>query len=233
MISHKEANDKLTKDFSVNFTNGIYDINSGTFHEEQNNLAFPNTGYQYTSWKDLDPLISSEFLSFIYRIFPNHNDLQIFIQKTCEFIFKTQYVCFWYGTGCNGKSTLAELLELTFGQYVNESNDVFIHKDSYITYTHTNTNTINKSDSSDSDESIELDVSNNKPLYKKLLIISCIKPSLDLNYVQFNEIINNTIFFSDTMLSCWKIYFFHFLLEYYHINQNKSIYSSIIKETLY
>ena len=104
----------------IGFENGIYDISTLTFRDgrPEDYVSF-STQIMYIEFDENDPVVL-EIKHFVNCVVPNP-DLQKYIMQLLasylEGSTRDQKFHIWTGSGANGKSTLIELFEMSFGEY--------------------------------------------------------------------------------------------------------------------
>ena len=114
-ISKLDANPML-----MGFKNGVYDFSSGTFREGKHSdyLTF-STGYDYIDY-DASAIEVKEIYAFLSQIIPNKPVLEYLLKVLGRSLIGIADEHFYILTGlsgANGKSTLINFLEDTFGDY--------------------------------------------------------------------------------------------------------------------
>jgi len=110
--------DSLDKQpYLIGFNNGIYDMESYEFRSGRpTDYVSMSVGYDY---KPEHTKHYAELLQFLEDIQPNEEERHYMLTLCSMSLIGKQIEIFhiWKGTGCNGKSTMAKLLEQTFGEY--------------------------------------------------------------------------------------------------------------------
>lgn len=127
LYKHKEPDflNKLnTKINIINFTNGVYDFKTKTFRKAlYDDYSTFSTNYDYMEINDdeiIQHKIISEIFDFLSKIIPNKNMLDYLLKILGKSLIgkpDEEFFIFTGANGANGKSTLINLLEKTFGDY--------------------------------------------------------------------------------------------------------------------
>ncbi len=127
MYKNKEPDfiNKLnTKIYIINFTNGVYDFKLRTFRKAvYDDYATFTTNYDFMNLDENEMLhnnIISEIFEFLNKIIPNKNVLDYLLKILGKSLVgkpDEKFFIFTGPNGANGKSTLINLLEKTFGDY--------------------------------------------------------------------------------------------------------------------
>lgn len=114
--------------YLINFTNGVYDLNNGTFNEIVNPNHHISTGYDYVPY-DENTMISQEIDEFMGKIFSNIEVREYFLSVVASCLIgvhNTQSFYILLGSESSGKSTLTNLINETFGGYSRSLNSSII-----------------------------------------------------------------------------------------------------------
>ena len=102
--------------FGINFPNGYYNLKDNTFFPSDSKYMCTNvTGYDYVTDKECP-----KFTEFLRKIIPNDATREFFEQCVGMSVVGKVYeevMVFLVGDGCNGKSTLANILSQVMGTY--------------------------------------------------------------------------------------------------------------------
>lgn len=104
------------------FNNGVFDFNDGSFRRGlPEDYISKTTGINYTPIDQVKKLREySELNTFLDQLFPDPNLRKYqmdFMASLCVGGNENHQMCFWLGTGANGKTALVTLLEKAFGEY--------------------------------------------------------------------------------------------------------------------
>lgn len=104
--------------YLVGFTNGVYDLRRGIFRKgSSEDMIGKSVGYAYKEFSKDDNVIK-EIETFIENIQPD-KDMRDYLMAYCASFLegsnKDQKFMIWTGKGKNGKGTLIDLLDNTFG----------------------------------------------------------------------------------------------------------------------
>ena len=110
------ADDYDVDQFGLNCPNGYYNLKDNSFYPSDSKYMCTNvTGYNYSTDKDCP-----EFKTFLKKILPEDNVREFFEQCVGMAAVGKVYeevMVFLVGDGCNGKSTLANILSQVMGSY--------------------------------------------------------------------------------------------------------------------
>ena len=107
--------------YLVGFNNGIYDLKIGLFRKgSPDDYVSLTTKYDYMSNLNDDSVEVSTLIKFLTSVFPNdelRKYVLCFVASLLEGGNNDQKMFFWTGSGSNGKGTLTDLINITFGDY--------------------------------------------------------------------------------------------------------------------
>lgn len=120
MFFDGEFKDKLDTDCNlVCFENGMYDISRDEFRDGQpDDNVSKCTGITYNTDYSMDHEIIQEIFGFLRKVQPDPGMLDYVMTVLASFLggsTEEQTFQIWTGSGSNGKSTIIELFEKTFG----------------------------------------------------------------------------------------------------------------------
>lgn len=106
--------------YLVGFDNGIYDLKNRLFRKGcPDDMVSKSTKYAYTEYSYDDQIII-DIENFLSSIQPQE-DMRLYLMCYCASFFEAsnrdQKFMIWIGAGSNGKGTLIDLLDNTFGEY--------------------------------------------------------------------------------------------------------------------
>ena len=104
--------------YLVGFTNGVYDLKQKIFRKgSSEDMIGKSVGYSYKEFTRDDPIVK-QIEKFIENIQPK-NDMRNYLMAYCASFLegsnKDQKFMIWTGCGSNGKGSLIDLLDNTFG----------------------------------------------------------------------------------------------------------------------
>ena len=119
LFLQKDFESKLDQNvYLVGFSNGVYDLKTRIFRKgEPDDLIKKNVGYDYKEFKRDSPIIK-EIENFLESIQPEkdmRDYLGAYISSFLEGSNKDQKFMIWTGCGQNGKGSLIDLIDNTFG----------------------------------------------------------------------------------------------------------------------
>lgn len=119
MFFDPEFSNKLdTKNNLICFKNGVYEIDSAKFRDGQpDDYISKTTGIEYRTFSYKDDTVQ-EIVSFLSKVQPNESMREYVMKVLASFLggsTEEQTFQIWTGSGSNGKSTIIELFERTFG----------------------------------------------------------------------------------------------------------------------
>lgn len=119
LFLQKDFESKLDQNiYLVGFSNGVYDLKNKQFRKgEPSDLIRKNVGYNYKEFKP-DNYIIKEIESFLESIQPEkdmRDYLGAYVASFLEGSNKDQKFMIWTGCGQNGKGSLIDLIDNTFG----------------------------------------------------------------------------------------------------------------------
>lgn len=119
MFFDPEFSNKLdTKNNLVCFKNGVYEIDTSKFRDGQpDDYISKTTGIEYRTFSKDDETVQ-EILAFLTKVQPNDAMREYVMKVLASFLggsTEEQTFQIWTGSGSNGKSTIIELFERTFG----------------------------------------------------------------------------------------------------------------------
>ena len=116
----KEMNKSQSHKHLLRFDNGVYNLLTHQFCQiEHNDSDSFTTGYDYVEFPESDETVIS-VKNFLTQLFPDHATYNLALNKLASFLKGGNpdgNFSAWVGSGNNGKSRLAELLKLSFGDY--------------------------------------------------------------------------------------------------------------------
>lgn len=119
LFLQKDFESKLDQNiYLVGFSNGVYDLKNRVFRKgEPDDLIRKNVGYDYKEFKRDDQMII-EIEAFLETIQPDEDMrtyLCAYLASFLEGSNKDQKFMIWTGNGQNGKGSLIDLIDNTFG----------------------------------------------------------------------------------------------------------------------
>ena len=119
MFFDREFNQRLdSKPNLICFNNGVYEIDTTNFRDGQpDDYISKTTNIDYKQHTNDDPLVQ-EINEFLTKVQPNQNMRTYVMKVLASFLggsTEEQTFQIWTGSGSNGKSTIIELFERTFG----------------------------------------------------------------------------------------------------------------------
>jgi P4 family phage/plasmid primase-like protien len=119
LFLQKDFESKLDQNiYLIGFSNGVYDLKTKIFRKgEPDDLIRKNVGYDYKEFKRDSPIIK-EIEAFFESIQPDkdmRDYLGAYIASFLEGSNKDQKFMIWTGCGQNGKGSLIDLIDNTFG----------------------------------------------------------------------------------------------------------------------
>ena len=121
LFYEKDFESRLDQNINIiGFTNGVYDLKNEIFRKGcPEDLISKTVGYDYIKYDENDNTIK-DIIKFIESIQPD-KDMRDYLMCYCasflEASNKDQKFMIWTGTGMNGKGTLIDLLDNSFGDY--------------------------------------------------------------------------------------------------------------------
>ncbi len=115
-----------TNCYLIGFENGVYDLKEHTFTPgKQDDMVTMSTGYNFAPEKSEN---YDSLLQFLEDIQPNkvERDYLLTFLSTALFGNSLKLFTILTGKGCNGKTTLIELLKMTFGDYYGSIDSQFL-----------------------------------------------------------------------------------------------------------
>jgi len=119
MFFDPEFSNKLdTKNHLVCFKNGVYELDTSNFRDGQpDDYISKSTGIEYRTFSSDDESVQ-EIIAFLSKVQPNESMRNYVMKVLASFLggsTEEQTFQIWTGSGSNGKSTIIELFERTFG----------------------------------------------------------------------------------------------------------------------
>ena len=103
----------------IGFNNGVFDINTLSFRDgAPDDYITKTTGNNFVEYSWNDPIVK-DIYHFLQKIQPNENMLNYLLMVLSSFLggsTEDQTFQIWTGSGSNGKTTILELFEKSFGE---------------------------------------------------------------------------------------------------------------------
>ena len=119
MFFDPEFSNKLdTKNHLICFKNGVYELDTSNFRDGQpDDYISKSTGIEYRTFSKNDESVQ-DIIAFLSKVQPNESMRNYVMKVLASFLggsTEEQTFQIWTGSGSNGKSTIIELFERTFG----------------------------------------------------------------------------------------------------------------------
>lgn len=128
IVANDEMPPLVDDDELIRFNNGVFNIDSGVFNYlDTDNNGIISTGYDWIEYSAGNDTLK-KLTIFLQKIFPNKEMREYVLEQLASFTHGKRFennFNIWFGTGNNGKSTFAQLLQEAFGEYYGRMENMY------------------------------------------------------------------------------------------------------------